>query len=82
MRHHFEQLISQDKALEFTIARNKDLESQVDNLTLELVNAKTLETNECSSCHALHSEFAKLQTTHDVALHQLCALLRFIMKSS
>ena len=63
--------MSQDKGLEISMARNKDLESQVDNLTLELVNAKTLESDECSSCHALHSEFAKLQSAHDIALQQL-----------
>lgn len=67
----FMQLMSQDKALEFTIVRNKDLESQVDNLTLELANAKTLDSDECSSCHALHSELSKLKSAHDIALHQL-----------
>ena len=67
----FEKFMSQDKALEFTMARNKDLESQVDNLQLELVNAKDLDTDECLSCHALHSELAKLKSAHDTALHQL-----------
>lgn len=67
----FEQLLSQDKALEFTMARNKDLESKVDNLSLELVNAKNLDADECSSCHALHSKLVKLQNAHDIALHQL-----------
>lgn len=67
----FEQLMSQDKALEFIMATNKDLESQVDNLTLELANAKTLDDDECSSCHALYSELSKLQSAHDIALHQL-----------
>ena len=67
----FEQLMSQDKALEFSMAKNKDLESQIDNLTSELENAKTLEPGECPSCYALHSEFAKLQSALYVTTQQL-----------
>ncbi|MBJ4058760.1 hypothetical protein JGD43_25955, partial [Salmonella enterica subsp. enterica serovar Goldcoast] len=40
-------------------------------LKLELVNAKDLDVDECSSCLALHSELAKLQTAHDTGMHQL-----------
>lgn len=67
----YEQMLGQDKALKFIMTRNEELESQVDKLTLELVNAKSLESDECSSCHALHSELAKLQSAHDIALQQL-----------
>ena len=67
----FEQLMSQDGALELTMAKNKDLKSQVENLTLELENAKTLEPDECLSCNALHSEFAKMQHALEVTSQQL-----------
>ena len=67
----YEQMLGQDKALKFIMTRNEELESQVDNLQIELVNAKSLESDECSSCDALHSELAKLQTAHDTTLHQL-----------
>ena len=67
----YDQMLAQDKALKFVMTRNEDLESQVHKLSLELVNAKSLESDECSSCDALHSEIAKLQSVHDIALHQL-----------
>ena len=67
----YEQMLAQDKALKFIMIKNENLESQVAKLTLELVNAKSLESDECSSCDALHSEIAKLQSAHDIALHQL-----------
>ncbi|MBJ4306825.1 hypothetical protein JGD87_23870, partial [Salmonella enterica subsp. enterica serovar Derby] len=67
----FEQLLNQDKALTFVMDRNMELDSQIKDLKLELVNAKDLDADECSSCLALHSELAKLQTAHDSVIHQL-----------
>ena len=67
----FEQIMSQDNALEIIMAKNKNLESQIDVLTLELKNAKALEPDECPSCNALHSVINQMQTAHDVVLHQL-----------
>ena len=64
-------MLAQDKALKFIMTRNEDLESQVNKLTLELVNAKSLESDECSSCDALHSEFAKLQSALYITSQQL-----------
>ncbi|MBJ4361880.1 hypothetical protein JGD76_23040, partial [Salmonella enterica subsp. enterica serovar London] len=67
----FEQLLNQDKALTFVMDKNMELDSQIENLKLELVNAKDLDIDECSSCLALHSELAKLQAAHDSVIHQL-----------